>query len=82
MMAYSYKMPNGGYKLKPIGSLNSQYKGGLVINYEWMKTKCKEGRSLTQIAKLSNRSKRTVVRWLEKHNLKTQGIRKFKFGYD
>lgn len=75
-------MPNGGFKLKPIGKLNSQYKGGLVTNYNWMKNNCELGLSLSDISKLSNRGKRTVAKWLEKHNLKTLKIRKFKFGVD
>ena len=73
-------MPNGGYKLKPIGSLNSQYKGGLVTNYIWMKNNCELGLSLTDISILSNRGKRTVARWLEKHDLKTKKNRKFNYG--
>lgn len=74
------KMPNGGFKDKPVGVLNSQYKGGLVVDYVWMKKQCDLGLSLSDIAKLSNRSKRTVARWLEKHSLKTQQNLKTKRG--
>ena len=62
------------------GIKNGSFVGGVIENYDWVKDKCDNGLSLTDISNVSNVSKSTVSRWLKKHNLKTKGILKHKKG--
>lgn len=56
------------------GNNNGSFKGGLIENYVEIKKMCGNGDSLSIIANKCNISKRSVVRWLEKHKLKTKKL--------